>query len=253
MTSSSIDTADAKWQVDSKYAPDKSSSWTHPIQDDGWMHAHNALRRELEDILKAVSKLKTHHPKTPQWAIESLHRVWSAHTVHVKGHHMNEDNIANPAMKKRINLPDKLESDHEDVMEKVENITNAINALEENDSIDKVENAILEYKNVLIPHLLEEEEIALPLFRSYFSPQEWIPVQREIMKKAKPIELGSFIYYQTEQHFREKFMKQEGIPFFVWQLVLRSKYQYFLNHVKAHLDALETGVPVLPKKKALLC
>lgn len=248
-----IDTNDAKWQVNPQHAPDKSSSWPHPIKDDGWVLAHNALRRELQDILEAVSKLKAHHPKTPQWAIESLTRVWEEHTVHVKGHHVNEDEIATPAMKKRVHLPDKLESDHEIVLQKVQNVTHGIHSLQEHGPVTSVEQALLDYKDVLFPHLLEEEEIALPLFRSYFSPEDWAPVQKKIIAEAKPIELGSLIYYQTEEIFREKFMKQEGIPFFIWHLVFRKQYQYFLDNVKAHLDALETGVPMLPKKKTLLC
>lgn len=248
-----IDTHDAKWQVASEHAPDKTSSWPHPIQDDGWMLAHNSLRLELQDILEAVSKLKSNNPQTPQWAIDSLSRVWQEHTIHVKGHHINEDEIATPAMKERIHLPDKLESDHEIVLQKVQNVTHAIQSLQEYDAVTNVEQALLEYKQVLLPHLLEEEEIALPLFRSYFTPEDWAPVQKKIVRKAKPGELGSFIYYQTEQQFREKFMKQEGIPFFVWHLLFRKKYQYFLDNVKAHLDALETGAPVLPRKATLLC
>jgi hemerythrin-like domain-containing protein len=198
--------------------------------------------------------LKAHHPKTPQWAIESLDQVWKEHTVHVTGHHVNEDEITTPAMKTRIHLPDKLESDHEIVLQKVQAVTHGIHSLQELDPVTSVEQALLDYKDVLFPHLLEEEEIALPLVRSYFSPEDWAPIQQEIVTKAKPIELGSFIYYQTEENFREKFMKQKGIPFFVWHLVFRNKYQYFLDNVKAHLDALEAGVPVLPpEKKTLFC
>ena len=44
----------------------------------------------------------------------------------------------------------------------------------------------------MLPHLREEEDVALPLCRAYFTPQEVAAKLREIMKRASPIELGSF-------------------------------------------------------------
>lgn len=249
-----IDTEDSQWQADPKYNADKQPTWTHPTEDDGWVLAHNSLRSELNDIIEAVESVATKFgDAVPGWAIHCIQKVWSEHDTHVHSHHENEDDIMTPFMKTRINLPQKLESDHEIVCDKINQVTEAVQGLAEGSSIVGVVFALKEYKEVLFPHLEEEEHIALPLLRSYFDPNEVGKQVQKIVGKSPKCELGSFIYYQTEDNFRNKFMKQEGIPFFVWYLAFKSAYKHFLDNTVSNLEALKTGVPPTSVTSKCVC
>ena len=62
------------------------------------------------------------------------------------------------------------------------------------------------------PHLLEEEMIGLPLVRAFFEPKEVGKIVKKIIAGTPKEEMGSFIYYQGKENFRNVFMKQEKIP-----------------------------------------
>lgn len=102
------------------------------------------------------------------------------------------------------------------------------------------------------PHLLEEEAIALPLLRAFFTPPEVGKLVQEILGNPKaPIEeKGSFIFWQTADKFRNKFMSQEGIPFFVWYIDFKAKYDNYCNEVNPQVDGLLKGVEPPPPAPA---
>merc|ERR1719330_926342 len=160
----------------------------------------------------------------------------------------------NPFMKTRINLPDKLEADHNIIIERMTNVTNCINALKEGSSLDQLSTAMSLYRESLFPHLIEEEEIALPLLRSFFTPKEVRAPLMKILKSSIKEESGSFIHSMGEDYFRSTFMKQEGIPFFVWHLKFKKDYDYFLKNIHSYREAMKKGVPLVAKTKAsMLC
>jgi len=156
-------------------------------------------------------------------------------------------------MKTRINLPEKLEADHIDVIARINDVSKIVKELKEGNSLADLLSSVIAYKTLLFPHLLEEEQIALPLLRSYFTPEEaMIPVNK-IMKTLGKEESGSFVYRQGEERFRSVFMKQEGIPFFVWHLKFKSDYNYFKNTIQCQIDALKNGIPPTTAKPGYIC
>lgn len=238
-----VDTTDSRYQVTANFPGDKSNSWHYPIEDDGWIHAHNALRGEVQDMKEALQAFpKTFPDGAPKWAVSAIQQVWKNHHDNIHGHHTNEDAIMTPFLKTRIVLPDKLEDDHHDIDECMKVVTERVNLLNEGGSVDDILKAFLSYEEVLLPHLVEEERVALPLCRAFFTHEEVNVKVREIISLLSPVEFGSFIHYMSEDQFRSKFMKQEGIPFFVWWLSFRSQHKAFLKEMKAPLDALKSGV-----------
>ena len=252
---SKINTSDAKWQVSPEFQPDKDDTWKYPTEKDGWVLAHNMIRGEVNDIIKAVESNVSRGTPAPAWVVESIAQVWTHHQDVVHDHHRNEDDIMNPFMKTRINFPEKLEADHVIVIEKMNDVTECVKALKEGDSLNDLLEKLNAYKTILFPHLLEEEEIALPLLRSYFTPAEVGPVIGEILKVSGRAEIGSFVSSMGEEYFRSTFMKQEGIPFFVWYLKFKGDFNYFEHNIKSTLEALDTGVPGTTEGKggAWLC
>ena len=297
-----INTKDPQWQADPKYKPDKDELWTYPASDDGWIKAHDAIRYEVDTFLRALesfvlsfSKLSantTNNTNTsntststnlPEWTTHAIEIFWRHHEKHVSNHHSNEDDIMNPFMKKRVNLPQKLEADHEIIIEKMNDITHIVK--EEIVGVGvgvgigiglgligvtHLIAALQSYIDILFPHLLEEESIALPLLRSYFAPDEVRIVIFKIFRNGSKGDSGSFIYamggaadghrhghdgdhdgdHDAQHQFRSQFMKQEGIPFFAWHVKFKHDYRFFKNHVHCHIDALlDGGMPTKKKKK----
>lgn len=240
--SPSIDTSDVQFQRNKDDKPDKDHLWKGPMKEDGWVHAHNAIRGEVEDIKNSLGLFPKNFPGgATAWAIDLIQSIWKEHEKHVLSHHMNEDNIMTPFMSSRINLPDKLEEDHKQIVDRMKRVGALIETMKEGDSIDGVMSALLAYEEVLLPHLLEEEQVALPLCRAYFTPDEVKAQVRKMSFHGPPVEMGSFIYYMREDHFRTQFMKHEGIPTFLWWLVMKPNYKYFMKHMKEPLDAIRTG------------
>jgi iron-sulfur cluster repair protein YtfE (RIC family) len=244
MTAAPTNTQDKQWQADTKYPPDKSSKWTTPFEQDGWFHAHNAIRCEIKDLSDGIKTIIEKFPNgAPTWAISSIQIVWKDHQIHVHSHHSNEDDIMFPFLRTRINVPKKLEADHGTLLQYMENVNNIVIALKEGDTLERLQDSLFTYEEGMLPHLKEEEDIALPLMRAYFTPKEIGPKTQKIVDSSPDCELGSFIYYMTEHKFRSEFMKKEGIPSFVWFLVFKKKYQYFLNNLLIHYEALKIGNP----------
>lgn len=251
--STTMNTQDPKWQA-SDAKPDKGTLWKHPPEKDGWMLAHNMIRGEVNQFIDGLESVSAKFPNsTPDWAVDSIKQIWSHHSEAIKDHHRNEDEIVNPFMKTRINLPEKLEADHEILLTKMREIENQIERLTAGGSLDELIDLMKAYKSTMFPHLEEEEQIALPLLRAYFSPDEFKEPMGEIISTTGKSEFGSMIDSMGVDYFRSTFMTQEGIPFFVWYLKFSSDHAHFTNTVKCHFDALKEGVAVTPKKASFLC
>ena len=81
------------------------------------------------------------------------------------------------------------------------------------------------------------------------SPQEVAAKLREIMKRASPIELGSFWHTCGSKAAIMGFMRQEGIPPFLWHLLFRRQRTAYRRHMVSHIESLHRGAPVVTLRK----
>lgn len=58
-----------------------------------------------------------------------MQRWWKSHAAHIHSHHENEDDKFTPAMAERINLPEKLTTDHVVLTEHLDKIDGLVKAL----------------------------------------------------------------------------------------------------------------------------
>eukprot|EP00930_Biecheleria_cincta_P025790 TRINITY_DN1829_c0_g1_i2.p1 TRINITY_DN1829_c0_g1~~TRINITY_DN1829_c0_g1_i2.p1 ORF type:complete len:290 (-),score=59.50 TRINITY_DN1829_c0_g1_i2:234-1058(-) len=237
-----VDTQDKKWQADPQFAPDKESSWSYPKEKDGWMLAHNAIRGEVTDMKLALAKA-VERGSLQKWEIVALRAAWEEHCAHISAHHSNEEQEFNPFLATRIRLPEKLEKDHGDLMKQLNLMKGLFDGL--SDSAAELHQAWLAYEEMMLPHLLEEEVGPLPLMRAYFRPEEIAPIVQKIVGKGPACEMGSFIYYAGEEASFE-FMKQEGIPGFVWYIDFKGKRDQFQRSFAENLQAVVAGTPPQP-------
>lgn len=237
-----VDIQDKQWQADMQFAPDKESSWSYPKEKDGWMLAHNAIRGEVTDVKLALAKA-AERGSFQKWEIAALRTAWAEHFAHISAHHSNEEQEFSPFLATRIRLPENLERDHDDLIRQITLIDGLFTGL--SGSAAELHSAWLTYEEMLLPHLTEEEVGPLPLMRAYFRPDEIAPVVKKIVGKGPPSEMGSFIHYAGEEAFFD-FMKQEGIPGFVWYLEFKGKRDNFQRSFVENLKAVVAGTPPQP-------
>lgn len=239
-----IDVFDPAYQVDPAHAPDKVDMWKLvPVEQDGWVLAHNAVRHELAELRKAMTAVGIDTKLAP-WQCDAIKKYVAGHLIHVHEHHRNEDDIFNPFLRQRILYPDKLEADHVELVEKMDEIEQVAGALVANDTLGTLMPLWSRYEALMLPHLHEEEVVGLPLARAYFSPAEIGKVVESFMKNGDPVSMGGFIHVLGGKKDALTFMANHGIPGFVWHIpgkgfkALRILYR---KKMQSHIDSLIAG------------
>ena len=215
MSNNKVNILDLNYQADKNFLPDKKDLWKMPESETGWVLAHNAIREEIKSMKNVLDKLKLPLQK---WQIECLQKWWDGHYIHIMEHHKNEDDQLNPYIKTRVNYPDKLETDHIELLEILNAISEDIKNLKENDFVEELKVKWENYELKMLPHLKEEENIGLPLLMAYFTPKEVNEVTEKFLKDADKRSLGSFVHWMGNKNECLKFQKNEGIPWFVWYI-----------------------------------
>ena len=214
-----------------------------------WYIAHDSIRNELDEFKSALEATIERNEIPKDWEVASIQRWWRSHYDHIHSHHLNEDIKLNPFLRQRIVYPEKLEADHVVLVDHMKTIGNLVDSLSETGtSLVDLSSAWKDYMNMMKPHLLEEEYYGIPLMRAYFKEQEIGKIVAEIVgsKTAPREEMGAFIYFLGETKFRDEFMKEHGIPFFVWWLDFKGKFEYYKTEVMPQLEALKAGSPPPP-------
>jgi len=148
----SIEPTDTKYAKDlATYPPDKSGLWTAPMETYGWFLEHCNIRSECTKMADVLDKLGT---KTlEEWEIESLRSWFANHNLHIHEHHMHEDNIFTPFMQTRINLPEKLTTDHVQLVALLKAVMTIVEGQLASASV--LRPAFEEYQKMLFTHLKE--------------------------------------------------------------------------------------------------
>jgi len=247
-----VDTQNPVYQADPAFKPDKSHLWKTDESHDGWVHAHNAIRFEIGELKRALEALVS--TSLADWQVTAVQSWWAGHETHVHEHHSNEDDVLNPVLRTRIAYPEKLEADHIDLVAAMESISACVKALQPGDSLANLRTLWLHYESIMLPHLHEEEQVGLPLVRAYFTPDEIEKVVASFMKNGDPVSLGSFVHVMGHKKDAQQFMKENGIPPFVWYVpgkgfkALRTLYR---TKQQVHIDSLLAGEPVKSTTKKL--
>jgi len=239
-----VDVNDAQYQADDKFKPDKLQLWSKvPTEADGWVIAHNAVRYELVQFQTAIEAVGV-TSKLVAWQVECVKQYLTGHLVHVHEHHSNEDDIFNPAIRARIVYPDKLEADHEAIVACMDAIESAKDELAAGATIEKLAALWTKYTSLMLPHLWEEETVGLPLVRAFFAPAEVGKIVEQFMKNGDPVSMGAVAHVMGSKAANMAFMKDNGIPTFVWHIpgkgfkALRTLYR---KKMQSQVDSLVAG------------
>jgi hypothetical protein len=174
------------------------------------------------------------------------------HFDHVHWHHTDEDDTVVPFWKNRFKYPEKLEAAHPVIEAQIDKIKKIIEGFKPGDKIEGLASEWKKYEEMIVPHMDEEEALALPLYRVYFSAADMAPVIAEIIKNAPKIEMGSAAHVMGPDKFRSEFMVQEGIPFFVWHIDFKYRLAEFERRVVKHIEALKSGQEPVEKPRCAI-
>ena len=231
--------------------PDKGSTWQYPAESDGWFRIHNTIRAEMTKLAAALDSCapKTGEP-LPAWKVNAIKSYWSLHAALVHAHHAHEDDIFYPLLATRCSLPPKLDIVHGDVLELIEAVDAAVDALEPGADLVRLVSAFDAYKTSMEAHFAEEEAVCVPLMRAYFGFEEIAAVMAPMMKKMDPLVMGAFVHHQGSKDRFMKFMKQEKIPAVAWYAEFKSMRTKYRAAQEAVAQALLTGVEPAQGKPA---
>jgi len=247
-----VDVSNLSFQANPAFKPDKAHLWQSPESHDGWIHAHNAVRFEIGEMKRVVEALTIAPITLKRWHVDAVQAWWTGHEKHVHEHHTNEDDLFNPTIRTRVVYPEKLEADHVELVAAMNAIAEHVRALQPGDTLESLRALWMDYESVMLPHLHEEEQVGLPLVRAYFTPAEIDKVVATILKRSDPVSLGAFVHVMGHKKEVKLFMKENGIPGFVWHIpgsgfkALRTLYRV---RMQSHIDSLLAGEVVESRTK----
>jgi hypothetical protein len=124
----------------------------------------------------------------------------------------------------------------------LDDISYAVKSLKAGDATNSLNQLLVDYETMMLPHLEQEEAECLPLCRAYFTPAEVSVRGQEILKHEPKVALGSFISCMGVAKFRSQFMLRENIPWFVWYLHFRGCVKEFEARFTVPMQALVDGL-----------
>ena len=198
---------------------DHESTWAYPATSDGWYRIHDAIRmgdgqvcrlpeggeRAPAGLAGGVPADVLGRPREPR-PLSPRARGRALHSHAQRAHR----------------FPEKLEADHDAVLELMADVGAAVKALKEGGDVSDALAKFETYKATMEPHLVEEQNILVPLMRAYYPHGEVNKKVAEIMQKLDPVHAGAFVHSFAGKNDFMSFMSQEKIPFFVWYIAFKS-------------------------------
>lgn len=214
---------------------------------DGWTLAHDALRGEVYDFIDALEAMNYRQTPISRRQARAIRKWWRGHLKHMQSHHTNEDRIVKAFVQSRFIYPDFMEEDHEQVEHYFDVISNLVKQLyvarTDRDRMEAFQHLrinFVEYTDCLIPHLLAEEAIGIPLTRAYFTPKEVQRLTNRLARIGPRVETGAIVHYVGASKLKQA-MRLQNAPLqrIAWALVLNPRYRYYKRHMLALLNEMK--------------
>jgi hypothetical protein len=244
-----FDPTDPAYQVNEKFPPNMTATWTYGIEHDGWWIAHQALRGELQDFSNALASLVSFG--ITQQQVVALRKWWKGHLKHMHSHHFNEDKIAKKFSSQRFRWPDFIEVDHEDVLQRLSSIEKLVQNVVNSSStqpgevashVEKLNSTWGDYHRIVSRHLDQEEEICIALMRAYFNQNQVQRMQQRLAMMGPRVETGAIVYYVGEEYMKES-MRMQKTPKLVqaigWNFILKPRYRFYTKTMVKQLEILK--------------
>ena len=139
--------------------------------DESILLPHELIRNALLKMEKVLSH--ENFIEGEDWKMRNFHEWYNKYFYYfVYHHHKIEEDIYFPFLKTKVNIPDKVENDHIDLMKRLDEI-------KEIENVGILRDKVGELKNCMFSHLAEEEEIVPSILRDNFTEDQ----EKEIVDK----------------------------------------------------------------------
>ena len=228
-------------------------SYNWPPEQDAMVLAHNAIRKEVQDMKCALETIMEHNDKADgleTWQIDAILTWWKGHEAHVRFHCQNENVHLHPLLSERLEgFPvEQLQNEHVEIHTCLEKLSGLMSKLSSSDEeggllLQPLWEQWFLYTESVLYHFQQEEEISVASTRRAFGAKEWAPIIKVFFYLGAKEEFGSFIHCMGEEEFRQTFMRQRKIPGFVWRLAFKKNLEYYETSMWQHMKALLRGTP----------
>uniref|UniRef100_A0A0G4HVW3 Hemerythrin-like domain-containing protein n=1 Tax=Chromera velia CCMP2878 TaxID=1169474 RepID=A0A0G4HVW3_9ALVE len=135
------------------------------------------------------------------WMVTHLSTWWARVENNIELHHDHEERLFFPFLRTRINLPERMSSDHKALMSTMGKATEALKAFEGSITVKQTKTLgtdlgpameklsafrglFADLEAIMDPHLVEEEENVLPLMMEKFTVKEVEEVEKKMVTEA---------------------------------------------------------------------
>jgi hypothetical protein len=188
-------------------------SYNWPPEQDAMILAHNAIRKEVQDMKCALEMTFISFSvncESEAWRIDAIRTWWKGHEAHVRFHCKNESGHLHPLMSERLQeFPvEQLRQDHDDIHQFLDKLSVLVSKLKTPDDIQELLEQWCRYMEIVFSHFQREEEEGIVSMRQAFTANEWAPIIQGFFDLGVKEEFGSFIHSMGEEEFQTKFMRQ---------------------------------------------
>jgi len=163
----------------------------------------------------------------------------------VAAHINNMDNNFHPFVHARVSLTDEFEKSHEELKALLHTLDTAIcNRVWKKAS--EIAPLWHGYRTALYPHLVEEENIVIPLMRAYFEPAEVQAKITAIIKSTPKLAVGSIIHHLAGgKDGVMTFMARQGYAWHAWYTEVHATRTMYREQMESKIESLLRGEPDL--------
>ena len=160
-----------------------------------------------------------------------------------------EDELLHPMIGTRVSVVSEFETHYED-LNILLNIVDKTICNRNFTKASEIAPAWHGYRTALYPHLIEEENIMVPLLRAYFTPEEGNQKTAEIVKSMPKIALGSLLHHiPSGKEGVMTFMARMGYAWHAWYTEVHAIRTNYRETMESKLESLLLGEQVVFKHK----
>lgn len=200
---------------------------------------HRIFRRELRDLERLVHQVPASGGRRASHVADHLGFLLDG----LRYHHSTEDELIWPVLEERVGADAALLARMTEQHADIDGAVGAVRAAAEvwrrrpgRDTAGDLASRIRELRNVLEPHLDEEERVAVPLIDAHLTRAEWDDVGEKgfekFTPKERPIAIGQLLEVATAEEARLMFADLPLPVRVLWRVTGKRQYRRYIAKVR---------------------
>lgn len=189
--------------------------------------------RDIQAIAERLSLAE----EVQRWEKQAFTKLWILFEKWVHEHHDNEENIFFPWIATRVELPERLASDHVALMDMLRECTEQVNGQRYTEFV----STFTTFKREMELHFTEEENLIMLQMRNNFTRAEQKVIEAEITKSLKLLDIGHLLR-PLDRKEQIRWMKSVAeMPAIIVYMVMLPVIWHFNRTIGKQIRALKSG------------